>query len=142
MTFNARNGLGCHNDADCEGGYRLVTQFYVDQVAPVTDPPYPHLGPKPPEPVAVELVLEWERRSASNARHAVLLSSRRASAAASSYPCPNCNPDQFLRWQRGEWPYPPRDGNRTVANEPPSDDAGLFADLATPYGGPHAGEDF
>jgi hypothetical protein len=146
VSFNPLTGLGCRNDDDCQAGYRLVGPGYVDALAPVTAPPYPELGPRPPADAADVLLLEWDRRAGVNEAHRALLSSKRASAANSVYPCPNCNPDQFIRWQAGAWPYPRRGGDTPVANEapdPPTDDElGLFADLAVPYSRGIPDEDF
>ena len=145
MSFNHLNGLGCRNDDDCHGGYRLVTEGYVDAIAPRTSPPYPELGARPPSDAAEALRDEWDRRNTVNTAHGLLEASKRDAAAASVYPCPNCNPDQFIRWQGGAWPYPRRGGDNPVANEPPpaptDDELGLFADLAVPYSA-HASEDF
>lgn len=131
MAYNHRNGLGCALDDLCECGFRLVTDAYVDAVAPETPIPFPNLGPGPEEPGPAQD--EWLAKAEANIRHAASVASRRSAAANSVYPCPNCNPEQFLRWQAGAWPYPARDGSKPVANEPPSDDEGLFSELALPY---------
>lgn len=146
MTYDPRRQMGCQDDDSCEGGYRRVTDRYVDEVAPLRPDPHPDLGPRPGEDAEAARAL-WDERDRANRQHRIRQSSARAAAANTVFPCPKCNPEQFIRWEQGDWPYPARtrSGSTPVPNSDPGappvpDDDDLFASLAVPYG--RGDEDF
>lgn len=142
MSFNPVTRMGCPHDDNCQGGYRQVSAVYVDLIAPVTPAPFPTLGVLP-DNADETIAAEWNARARANEHHRSHLSSARAAAAASSFPCPACNPEQFVRWQQGDFPYPSnRRDEHPVGNEPPTDDDGLFATIAAGRSIPSAHDEF
>lgn len=137
MTFNRISGMGCHDDDACDGGFRQVSEHYVDVVAPEREVPYPGLGdePSPSDPGHPD----WAHRSELNERHLRHQRAARAAARRSVFPCPNCNPEQFVRWQGNDWPSPRgeaavaglrRPSNTEPDAPPPPDDDDLFSSIA------------
>jgi len=101
MYDRARN-LGCHDNDDCHGGYRQVGAAYVDELCPRMAPP-----------IDEPLTADEERLNDDLMRHN---RQRRAALANTVYPCPACNPDQYLRWIDGDWPR-----MRPVSTKPDTD---------------------
>lgn len=86
-------GYTCDPERDeCTGGLRKVDRLYVERHQPNYPPPFPN--PLTPE--------EHE----ANAAHVASIAARRESLANTVYPCPVHDPELFLKWRAGEWPYP------------------------------------
>ena len=93
MTTDAIAGWTCDPERDeCVNGLRRVDRMYVERHQPNYPPPFPH----PLTPAEEE----------ANAKHVAAIANRRATLANSLYPCPVHDPDRFLLWRAGDWPYP------------------------------------
>lgn len=137
--FDPARQLGCPDDDDCHGGYRQVTAAYVERHAPMRPVPFPRVALNtPPEGLDGLALVEWNHQLAVNRHHVMIEKSQRTSTSNSVYPCHVCNPDQFLRWTDGDWPYPKRPARTERGSgggdrpppytdaDAPLDDEGLF----------------